>query len=190
MDNPHLVKTGDVFQRLTVLGFSHKDKRSRRHYRVRCECGTIKTVQGTLMRTGNTKSCGCWSREIAGTRNKIPNNGAIVNFLILQYKRHARDRGIEFLLKREEVDWLVRQPCHYCGIDAGNITRIKNCRQGFRYNGIDRVDSRQPYTSGNVVPCCGLCNKAKRDMPRDVFIAWAIRVARHQEAFAAQWSSL
>lgn len=63
-NSPHLVVTGDKFERLTVIGFSYNDKRYRRHYKVKCDCGNIKTVQGTLLRTGNTKSCGCLGKEI------------------------------------------------------------------------------------------------------------------------------
>jgi hypothetical protein len=136
--------------------------------------------------SGNTKSCGCLAREVKRAR-ALPNNGGVVNHIILQYKRHARNRKIPFRLSRSAVDAIVRMPCHYCGDKAGNLKKTKNCREGFSHNGIDRIDSKKPYVKDNVVPCCGLCNRAKRDMPREEFIAWAKRVAQHQDAMAEQW---
>lgn len=185
-NSPHLVSPGDRFERLVVIEFSHNDKRHRRHYIVKCDCGNTKTVQGTLLRSGNTRSCGCLAREAKKSKT-LPENRAVVNQIILQYKRHARSRGIEFFLTYQEVDELVRKPCEYCGDAGGNVKKTKNYKEGFRYNGIDRVDSSGQYTSNNVVPCCAECNRAKRDMAQSEFLAWVKRVAMHQDAMAAQW---
>lgn len=181
---------GKKFHRLTVLRFSHYDRAHRKHYLCQCECGKRKAVQMSLLKNGNTKSCGCLADEVRRVARRLPNNGGVINHLILQYKRHARNRGIPYRLSRDEFDALVRMPCHYCGVVGGNLKKTKNCREGFRHNGIDRVDSSRPYESGNVVPCCGLCNRAKRDMTREQFVEWAIRVAKHQGergAMAEQW---
>jgi hypothetical protein len=131
------------------------------------------------LRTGNTKSCGCLSLERkAATR--LPNDRAVINQIILQYKRHAKSRGIDFLLGHKEVEQLVRAPCDYCGDPAGNLKKTKDLRQGFAHNGIDRVDSGKSYIGGNVVPCCGICNLAKRDKTRSDFIKWAARITAYQ----------
>lgn len=172
----HLVSDGERFSRLTVLGFSHHDKRWRRHYLVRCDCGNEKTVQGTLLRSGNTRSCGCLSKE-SRAKKRLPDNTAEVNAVILQYKRHAKTRGINFPLSRDEVSLLIRKPCHYCGAIAGNLKRTKDCPSGFPHNGIDRVNSDRDYSLDNVVPCCGGCNRAKGTKSADDFISWAKRVA-------------
>lgn len=189
LNNPHLVAPGDVFDRLTVVRFSHNDKRWRRHYLVRCACGAEKTVQGTLLRSGNTKSCGCLGRDVKRA-TRLPQDAGVINHIILQYKRHASDRGIAWLLSRETVDFLVRQPCYYCADPAGNITKTKN-HSGFAHNGIDRLDSAQPYTDHNVVACCGSCNRAKGSMSADDFVSLANRIARqHPQAMADQWGPL
>ena len=183
---PHLVATGDRFERLTVIAFSHNDKRHRRHYTVKCDCGKIKTVQGTLLRSGNTRSCGCLSNE-ARCRTRLPNDRGVINHIILQYKRHAADRGLKFLLDYETVEKMVRAPCTYCGIVGGNLKKTKNLKAGFAHNGIDRLDSDGDYITSNVAPCCGACNRAKRDMNRDEFVALALRVAEHQRTIVEQW---
>lgn len=173
---PPLVNIGDRFQRLSVIGFSHHDKRWRRHYLVKCDCGSEKTVQGALLRSGNTRSCGCLAKDVRSSK-KLSDNYGEVTQIILQYKRHAKDRGIQFLLSREEVDDIVRMPCYYCGEVAGNLKKTKNCKEGFAHNGIDRTDSSKPYISENVVACCGVCNVAKGKRSAEDFISWASRIS-------------
>lgn len=182
-----LMHPGDVFTRLTIVKFSHRDAKHRKHYRVRCVCGKEKTVQATLLRYGNTRSCGCLAKETK-LAQRLPSEAGVINQIILQYKRHASDRKIVWCLSPEQVGRIVRMPCHYCGVVGGNTKKTKN-HPGFRHNGIDRVDSSLAYTIGNVVPCCGMCNRAKRDIPRDEFIAWARRIASHQAAMADQWGA-
>lgn len=176
---PHLVKPGDTFGRLTVLAYSHNDKRHRRFYITICTCGNLATVQGTCLRSGNTRSCGCLPREAKKAR-ALPNNQGAVNQLELGYKRHAKERGLEYCLTAAEFAFLIRQPCHYCGITGANTITNRSIPEGFRYNGIDRADSSRGYTKSNVVPCCGQCNKAKLAMSQEEFIGWAVRVATHQ----------
>jgi hypothetical protein len=58
---------GERFERLLVL--SQAPKKSPTHKNAdwicQCDCGTIKTIRGNLLRTGATRSCGCLSRETA-----------------------------------------------------------------------------------------------------------------------------
>jgi len=37
------------------------------------------------------------------------------------------------------------------------------------------------YTSENVVPCCWICNNAKKNLSYDEFRKWITRVALHQQ---------
>lgn len=178
---------GKTYGRLTVLTFSHYSGKHRQHFLCRCVCGTEKTVQATLLRNGNTKSCGCLATETRRA-TRLPAEAGVINQIILQYKRHARDRGIEWDLPREDVDRLVRMECHYCGVVGGNTKRTKN-HAGFKHNGIDRVDSSRGYHPANVVACCGPRNRAKRDTSREAFVAWACRIAAHQKAMADQWGA-
>ena len=39
-------------------------------YECRCQCGNITHVRGSLLRSGNTKSCGCLREEICANFNK------------------------------------------------------------------------------------------------------------------------
>lgn len=56
--------TGKRYGRLEVLEYSHTEPKSRKSYWVcRCDCGTIKTVCASNLRSGNTSSCGCGEQE-------------------------------------------------------------------------------------------------------------------------------
>ena len=173
--NDHKLKPGQRFGRLTIIRYDHSDFRWRKHYLCKCDCGKEKVIQGSLVMSGNTKSCGCLSKEIKSTLHKLPNDGGVINHLILQYKRHAKDRGLQFNLMKEQFESLVRQPCYYCGLPPSNNKVTKNCK-GFLYSGIDRLDPNQGYFIENCVPACAICNRAKRDMTKIEFHKWIIRL--------------
>ena len=50
---------GHKFTKLTVTEFAGMDNAKQSMWKVKCECGTEKTVKGYALRNGNTKSCGC-----------------------------------------------------------------------------------------------------------------------------------
>jgi hypothetical protein len=55
-------ETGKVFDRLTVIEFSHllKEKAgSRAYWRCECLCGNVVIVSGSNLRFGAVRSCGC-----------------------------------------------------------------------------------------------------------------------------------
>jgi 5-methylcytosine-specific restriction endonuclease McrA len=56
-------ETGNKYNRLTVIKFSHKDKWQVVHWKCRCECGNEVVVSGGKLRSGHTKSCGCYKTE-------------------------------------------------------------------------------------------------------------------------------
>jgi len=176
------VKEGDIFYRLTVIRLSHKDKRWRRHYLCSCICGVTKTVQGTLLTSNNTRSCGCLSREVKRS-TRLANDGWAINQLILRAKRHAKDRSLIWSLSKEFVDLIVRLPCEYCGVKSSNVLRDKKHLDGFPYNGLDRVDNSHGYVETNVVPCCKMCNIAKQDHTVEEFKEWITRLS----AFSINW---
>lgn len=179
---------GEKNNRLKVIKFSHYDKRHRKHYLCLYDCGKYKTIQGSMLRSGNTKSCGCLSTEVRKNR-RISKNHSEITAIILGYKRHAKDRKLKWCLERDFIELVILKSCHYCGEHPSNIKRTKNSIDfGMKYNGIDRIDSCKDYIKSNVVPCCKQCNLAKRNISVDEFRSWAIRLG--QKAMADQWRSL
>ena len=56
--------TGEKFGRLTVIERAENAKDGRARWRCRCDCGNEIVTKGKYLFNGNTKSCGCWKREI------------------------------------------------------------------------------------------------------------------------------
>lgn len=54
---------GKTFGRLTVLEKMYTKKGKGAYYKCRCTCNNIVIVQGSMLRSGNSKSCGCLAKE-------------------------------------------------------------------------------------------------------------------------------
>ena len=68
------IEINDKFGRLMVLEEVPREQRpspTGRYYLCQCECGNQKVVYGHNLKTGNTKSCGCLSRETSSINNSI-----------------------------------------------------------------------------------------------------------------------
>lgn len=57
--------TGDRYGRWLVAGFSHVSKNGYSMWNCVCDCGEERSVKGSRLRKGRSKSCGCLAREIA-----------------------------------------------------------------------------------------------------------------------------
>lgn len=55
--------TGQVFGRLTVVKMLDERKNRAILYECRCECGNRCIVESVKLRSGNTRSCGCYQRD-------------------------------------------------------------------------------------------------------------------------------
>lgn len=75
--------TGKKFNRLTVMGLDEERnklnkerlkngeiKNAGTHWICKCDCGSIKSVAGYQLKSGHTKSCGCYQSEITSQRNR------------------------------------------------------------------------------------------------------------------------
>jgi hypothetical protein len=57
--------TGKQFERLFVIDRAGNNIDGRARWNCKCKCGTIITVLGKELRSGHTKSCGCYKRDKA-----------------------------------------------------------------------------------------------------------------------------
>jgi hypothetical protein len=62
--------TGRRFGRLLVIEFSKVNSWHEAVWRCRCDCGVEKFVNGSALRSENTRSCGCWKNELIGARKR------------------------------------------------------------------------------------------------------------------------
>jgi len=151
-----------------------------------CDCGNETTATADVLRGGYATSCGCSNREPRPNyrlKNPLPPGRAARNRVLKQYRGAARHRGLAWELAGEEFDELTSKDCTYCGCPPSTVQRGDGRNSGeFVYNGIDRVDNALGYVIGNVVPCCPVCNHAKKDMSHGEFMAWVTRLTAFQAA--------
>lgn len=184
-------RTGLRFGRLMVEEMLGVASGGTRWWGCLCDCGQRVAVRGRELDRGNTRSCGCLSREIRkaqGGLNRLPYGHASRNELLGSYKKSARDRGHEWSLLAEDFFRLVASPCAYCGVEP-NLVRKPNAGVNgeFTYTGIDRIDNQFGYALANVTACCWDCNRAKGKLGLADFLTWVGRLSSHQAARAARF---
>lgn len=73
---------GERFGRLTVVERLDSTERGHSMWLCRCDCGAEKSVLGTSLRKGATKSCGCLSKEITAQSHTTHGKSATRTFAI------------------------------------------------------------------------------------------------------------
>lgn len=185
--------SGMTVGRLTVLryvGSFPRGKGSRAaKWLCRCDCGQERIIfASSLVKTNPTSSCGCLQAERSAACDAGESRESAFKKLLVSYEYGSRHRGHIWELSEPEARELFSGPCHYCGSEPAREiscrrTKWRSPDSSFFCNGIDRIDNAMGYIAGNCVPCCGVCNYAKRNMSQSEFIAWILRAASHiQEA--------
>lgn len=137
--------TGKKFGRLTVLSYDGNC-----HWLCQCDCGKIKSVYRHWITSGQTKSCGCWRKEIS-TRGHVPFQSL---YKRLCWQSHKEGKDVTFSFD-DFLEFTKTDKCCYCD-DKINWQE----RNRARYN-LDRKDNSIGYTKENCVVCCKECNYAK-----------------------------
>lgn len=90
--------TGNKYGRLTVIKDSGKRKKTHILWECVCECGNIILKDSYSLRTGHTKSCGCYRKEYTAEKNRTHNKSTTPEYLIWQgiKKRCYYERDINF----------------------------------------------------------------------------------------------
>lgn len=87
MCNRARYEVGNRYGRLTVIRYAGHDQHNGPKWLCRCDCGRDAVVLGTLLRSGQTISCGCYRREVARDRLKR------IRQPMLMEAHHARNRS-------------------------------------------------------------------------------------------------
>ena len=172
--------TGQKFGRWLVIDLDEKRGTSY-YWNCLCSCGEIRSIRGTSLQGGGSKSCGCEWRERLSIQSKrlFTKNGAAAREVYGRYKVHAAERDRAFDLSLEEFVQITSQPCYYCDALPARVNTACS-GETFTYNGIDRKDNFFGYVKTNCVPCCTHCNWMKGRLSAEVFINSCIAVAQHQ----------
>lgn len=117
-----------------------------------CDCGNETWVVSTLLRNGNTKSCGCHQRM---SRPLLPGQAAR-NQILDGYIRGAKQRNLEWQLTDDECDALTSGNCFYC----------------------EQLPAKEKVTRGNNGSF--VCNRAKNSMSYEDFVCWLDRLVQYR----------
>lgn len=144
-----------------------------------CDCGRKNIRPSNALKAGDRCQM-CFAKS-----RRLPDAIASKRALWQQYRRVAKYKGIHWNLSEGIFFELTQGNCHYCGKSPTEepITSVmptQDYRTGenrkILYNGLDRVDSKGPYSIENVVTCCGVCNHAKFTLDYSVFMRWIQRL--------------
>lgn len=137
---------GKKFNRLTVIKFSHYDKKRNQYWLCKCECGNEKIIRANHFKNGKVQSCGCLLKEASQglkhgcwSRNRRLNK--IWNGMIRRcekgddfHAKYYKDR--EIIVCKEWHDPKVFEDWALKNGYADNLT-------------IDRIDSNGNYEPNN-----------------------------------------
>jgi 5-methylcytosine-specific restriction endonuclease McrA len=107
--------TGQVFGRLTVIGFSHTNNKRLSYWKVTCSCGAQKVVRGASLIAGEIRSCGCLQKE-STIKQRLDLTGEVFGRLTVLEFSHIN--------KNRQTMWRVQCSCGNQKIMGGST--IKN----------------------------------------------------------------
>lgn len=167
-------RTGQRFGSLLVLkliGWDEKSNGTSTNSRWLCRCeaeGCGKEVEYNSTRLATRKSCGCQNTRDKGNGFSLTHYSERTKSLNQVYsnnKHSAKTRGIDWALSKEQAFAIYKSPCHYG-------TGPAHTPPPGHFVGIDRKDNSIGYVPGNCLPCCRMCNNAKKDQTTEQFLAW------------------
>ena len=181
---------GKKFNRLTLLELVEIriNKNTRTKWKVKCDCGTIKIIEQTLLIHNRTKSCGCLQKDTTRKMFRKEQGQAGFNQIKRGYKRHAKNRNIEFYLTDDQIRDIITKNCFFCNKPPSQVSRnidksksqVNLDHSKFIYNGIDRLNNEKFYKIENSISCCYTCNRMKSDLSYDEFITHIGKIKCHK----------
>ena len=111
--------TSQKFNMLTVLKLSKKDKFGRSYYLCRCDCGNLKVILGSVIRSGDTKSCGCLIFKTRKRLDKILTKEYLEEVYV-QGGKTTYQLAEEFQVNRKVINRYIKQH----GIEHKNTKMI------------------------------------------------------------------
>ena len=116
-------ETGKTYGYLTVIQRGENSSNGKARWICQCKCGNIIQVDGYDLRSGHTKSCGCYQKEQTSKASiKDITGQTIGNFTVLRIAREQSDG--------RTIKWQCR--CNLCGsednyISASNMKKQDSC---------------------------------------------------------------
>jgi hypothetical protein len=133
---------GRIFGRLEVIERDGNAASGCAKWKCRCQCGTVKSIDGNSLRRGDIVSCGCFAREKATKHGKC----ATVAYALWEgAKARAKKLGVPFSLTLRDI--VIPERCPVLDIPLQSTCRA--CSDGSPT--LDRIDASRGYIVGNVM---------------------------------------
>lgn len=113
--------TGKRFGRLVAISNTSKDKFGGWKWLCKCDCGKEKEIRGVSLISGNTRSCGCFAKEIAKERVKERKSYKKIEDLTGRKFGRLTVIKMDNHIKGERVKWI-------CQCECGNIKIVSQSR--------------------------------------------------------------
>lgn len=168
--------TGLKFGLLEVIGISEVSRNGHYRYNVKCDCGDEKTVLGTHLLSGATKSCGCLRRQ-------PPRNWKGCGSVSMTYFNSIK-RGAMGGKGRSEMDFDIT--IEYVSRILDDIQDGKCALSKLPISvksktaSIDRIDSSKGYVEGNIQWLHKDVNMMKRHYSINYFIKLCGLISENQ----------
>ena len=165
-----------TFGQLTIVGYSHYNKRH--YWKCLCNCG-VKTVKeyGCLL-SGRTLSCGCLRKRTGQNASRFSGHGEIPLKYFNQIKR--RSKGIHVFSVSIEFLWsLFLHQNRKCSLSGIELT-FDGITQGNHSASLDRINSSFGYIESNVQWIHKDINYLKQDYDESYFLDLCRKIVNHK----------
>ena len=173
-------ETGKRYGKLLVIEYIGGGK-----FKCLCDCGNLTIQSGGKLRgsknKNGVKSCIECSHILRRKKNRSEFVfGKEYSDLKRRHKELEKREGENWdIISKNEFMKIVQKECFYCG-SVGSKLRKDNIENiTYKFNGIDRINSKKGYSIDNVVSCCITCNRAKNNMGINEFMDWTHSIYNH-----------
>jgi len=155
------IENGTVFNRLTVIEFSHVGSGKRRFYLCQCKCGNKKTVSGIHLKNKGVQSCGC----LRGVNQKRLEIGEKINRLtVIEKSKKDKflclcDCGTQKEIRGEDIK---NESIKSCGcLRNEKLKKSRKIVNGEKYNKLTVINLVDCNRKGKYYLCRCDCGNEK-----------------------------
>ena len=115
---------GLTIDKIKIIEYSHTDKNYKHYFLGKCQCGDVRPYQASGIRAKNKQKSPIFSCNSCIRR--LDDTVLSYNLLFHQWRKGAKNRGVEFALNKEEAIAIASQNCFYCGVAPQETTRKRS----------------------------------------------------------------
>lgn len=148
-----------------------------------CDCGNLKTILTSSLKSKETVSCGCYQREVNQSQKRHFGFGNVPDAYWGEVKRGASSRGLSLEITPEYADAIYLQQDRKCAL-TGELIHFATYNQACKTitkgtASLDRIDSLKGYTQDNIQWLHTDVNRMKLHFTQEHFVDICRRVTNY-----------